>query len=138
MPLPQITDSTELIPYLKHFHVQNTGINYSDGDVVLINNQPPENYGLTIELDIAPGGYITDINITNNTNNSPLVFNELPSITIQTSTGANAYCLPCLGFLQVESQTEDSDGNIQVQTTDGQQLTVNADDILTSVNCFLQ
>ena len=138
LPLPQITDSTELIPYLKHFHVQNTGVNYSDGDVVLINNQPPENYGLTIELDIAPGGYITDINITNNTNNSPLVFNELPSVTIQTSTGSNAYCLPCLGFLQVESQTEDSDGNIQVQTTDGQQLTVNADDILTSVNCFLQ
>jgi hypothetical protein len=138
LPLPQITDSTELIPYLKHFHVQNTGVNYSDDDTVLINNQPAEDYGLTIELDIAPGGYITDINITNNTNNGPLVFNELPDVRVQTTTGANAFIVACLGFLQVETQTEDSNGNIQVETTDGQQLTVNADDILTSVNCFLQ
>lgn len=138
LPLPQIRDSTELVPYLRHFHIQNTGINYSDDDIVLINNQPAENYGLTVELDIAPRGLIADINITNNNNNSPLVFNELPDVRIQTSTGTGAYIVACLGFLEVESQTEDSAGNIQVQTTDGQRLTVNANDILTSVNCFLQ
>ena len=71
-------------------------------------------------------------------NPTPPVFKNLPQISILSDTGVGAVAIACLGFMIVESQEKDDSGSIIATTADGQTITVNASDIKTSVNCFLQ
>ena len=78
-----------------------------------------------------------EFNIQNN-NNTPPVFSDLPQVSVLSDTGIGAIAVACLGFIVVESQEKDDSGNITATTADGQTITVNASDIKTSINCFLQ
>lgn len=137
LPLPKTSDQVDAIPYLKDIYIKFPGIGYQDGDTILINNQDPSVYGLKLEMDTGPTGFITEINIQNN-NNTPPVFKNLPQISVLSDTGSGAVVIGCLGFMIVESQEKDDSGNIVATTADGQTITVNASDIRTSVNCFIQ
>lgn len=137
LPLPKTSDQVDAIPYLKDIYIKFPGIGYQDGDTILINNQDPSVYGLKLEMDTGPTGFITEINIQNN-NNTPPVFKNLPQISVLSDTGSGAVVIGCLGFMIVESQEKDDSGNIVATTADGQTITVNASNIRTSVNCFIQ
>lgn len=137
LPLPKTTDKVDAIPYLKDILIEFPGTGYTDSDTVLINNKDPSEFGLELHLDTGPTGFISEINIQNN-NNTPPVFKNLPQISVISDTGTNAITIACLGFMIVESQEKDDSGNITATTADGQTITVNASDIKTSVNCFLQ
>ena len=137
LPLPKTSNQIDAIPYLKDIYIKSPGISYNDGDTVLINDQDPSVYGLELDIDTGPEGFITEINIQNN-NNTPPVFKNLPQISILSDTGVGAVAIACLGFMIVESQEKDDSGNIVATTADGQTITVNASDIKTSVNCYLQ
>lgn len=137
LPLPKTSDQVDAIPYLKDIYIKFPGVGYQDGDTILINNQDPSVYGLKLDMDTGPTGFITEINIQNN-NNTPPVFKNLPQISVLSDTGSGAVVIGCLGFMIVESQEKDDSGNIVATTADGQTITVNASDIRTSVNCFIQ
>ena len=137
LPLPKTSDQVDAIPYLKDIYIKFPGSGYKDTDTVLINNEDPSKYGLKLEMDTGPTGFISEINIQNN-NNTPPVFRNLPQISILSDTGSGAIAVGCLGFMIVETQKKDDSGNIVATTADGQTITVNASDIKTSVNCFLQ
>lgn len=137
LPLPKTSSQVDAIPYLKDIYIKSPGIGYNDDDTILINGQDPSVYGLKLNMDSGPEGYITEINIQNN-NNTPPVFKNLPQISILSDTGVGAIAIACLGFMIVESQEKDDSGSIKATTADGQTITVNASDIKTSINCFLQ
>ena len=137
LPLPKTSNQVDAIPYLKDIHIKTPGIGYDDSDTILINGEDPSEFGIELSLDTGPGGFIAEINIQNN-NNTPPVFKNLPQISVLSDTGVGAIAFACLGFMIVESQEKDDSGNIVATTADGQTITVNAGDIKTSVNCFLQ
>ena len=137
LPLPKTSKQIDAIPYLKDIYIKSPGIGYNDDDTILINGEDPSVYGLELEMDTGPEGYITEINIQNN-NNTPPVFSDLPQVSVLSDTGIGAIAVACLGFIVVESQEKDDSGNITATTADGQTITVNASDIKTSINCYLQ
>ena len=137
LPLPKTSDQVDAIPYLKDIYIKTPGIGYDDSDTILINGEDPSVYGLELDMDTGPEGFISKINIQNN-NNTPPVFKDLPQISVLSDTGVGAIAVACLGFIIVESQEKDDSGNITAFTADGQKIAVNAGDIKTSVNCFLQ
>ena len=137
LPLPKTSSQVDAIPYLKEIYIKSPGTGYNDNDSILINGKDPSEFGLKFDIDTGPGGFITRINIQNN-NNTPPVFKNLPQISVLSDTGFGVDPIGCLGFIIVESQEKDNSGNIIATTADGQTITVNASDILTSVNCFLQ
>lgn len=98
---PPVSEDLNVIPILKDLQINTPGIGYDDGDSILIDGKPASDYGIIAELDISPNGSLVSINIQNE-NNQPIKFTDLPEVTIDTSTGANASINAVLDFIKVE------------------------------------
>ena len=76
-----------------------------------------------------------EINIVTDNNNQPLRFDSPPDITINSITGSGVQILPIMDFVLVETIETLSNGDIFVETPNGESYTVNSDEILSISNC---
>lgn len=85
--------------YLCDLYVDNYGLNYSEGDQVVIE---PNEGGAEIEVKFGPFGTVSSLRITNSGNG----FTERPDIYIKSETGYNANIIPVFCVRRIGDDTE--------------------------------
>ena len=97
-------DEFDVLLYLCDIQIINPGFGYSPDDELIIT---PSN-GASAEIVVGSFGEITAINIINGGSG----FTDIPTITIQSSTGFNAELLPRLCSTRIEGFDPDTGGGL--------------------------
>lgn len=115
-PFPQQLPSSDVgsypvILYLCDVIIENTGINYQDGDKIVIE----PSFGATAEPKFGDFGKVISIKVTNGGEG----FTEIPNIYIESETGFNAelipkFCIDRIGENDLEREPELQDKVVSV------------------------